>query len=92
MRIESLQPGTEVQWVVVDSHLSVPGLTRTDEWIGTTIVFRLTPQSASATRLELEHVGLTPEVACYELCSQGWRQFLASLKAYVETGEGMPFR
>lgn len=92
MRVEVLRPGNEVRWSVVDSHLHVPGvLTRTNEWIGTTIVFRLSQHSASTTRLELEHIGLIPEVECYDICSQGWVQFLGSLKQYVETGTGSPF-
>lgn len=91
MRIEVLRPNTEVRWHVTDAQLVAPGLTRTNEWIGTTIAFQLTPQPDYATRLTLEHIGLTPEVECYELCSQGWRQFLASLKRYVETGKGTPY-
>jgi len=91
MCIESLRPGAEVRWRVIDSQLHVPGLTRTNEWIGTTIIFQLVPQSASSTRLQMEHIGLTPQVECYELCSQGWIQFLGSLKRYVETGTGTPY-
>lgn len=91
MRIEHLRPEEEVRWRVTDAQLDVPGLTRTKEWIDTTIVFQLVPQSASVTRLQLEHIGLTPQVECYALCSQGWRQFLGSLKSYVETGKGAPY-
>lgn len=91
MRIERLHPNAEVCWRVTDAQLDVPGLTHTKEWIGTTIVFRLEPQSTSTTRLHMEHVGLTPHVECYGLCSQGWLHFLGSLKSYVETGTGTPF-
>lgn len=91
MRIESLRPQSEVRWSVIDAQLVVPGLTRTNEWIGTTIVFQLSSPSESATRLDLEHRGLTKQIECYEVCSQGWNQFLASLKNYVETGKGAPY-
>ena len=91
MQIETLFPATEVRWRVVDAHLVVPGLARTNEWLGTTIVFQLVPQSDTVTRLALEHIGLTPEVECYDICSQGWAQFLGSLKAYLETGKGSPY-
>ena len=91
MCIESLRPNAEVRWRVIDAQLDVPGLTRTKEWIGTTIAFQLEPQSASVTRLSMEHIGLTPQVECYDLCSQGWIQFLGSLKSYVETGTGTPY-
>ncbi|UTM59096.1 SRPBCC domain-containing protein [Photobacterium sp. CCB-ST2H9] len=91
MRIESLRPQSEVCWSVIDAQLVVPGLTRTDEWIGTTIVFQLSSPSESTTRLDLEHLGLTPQIECFEVCSQGWTHFLASLKNYLETGKGMPY-
>ena len=91
VQIEALHPATEVRWRVVDAHLVVPGLARTNEWLGTTIVLQLVPQSDTVTRLALEHIGLTPEVECYDICSQGWTQFLESLKAYLETGKGSPY-
>ena len=89
MQIEALHPFTEVQWGVTDAHLVVPGYT--NEWIGTTIIFQLIPQSETVTQLQLEHIGLTPQVECFEICSQGWNQFLGSLKSYVETGKGSPY-
>jgi uncharacterized protein YndB with AHSA1/START domain len=91
MCIEKLRLNAEVQWRVIDAQLDVPGLTHTKEWIGTTIVFQLEPQSATVTRLQVEHIGLTPHVECYDICSQGWNQFLGSLKSYVETDQGMPY-
>lgn len=91
MKIEVLRPFTAVQWGVTDAHMAVPGLTRTNEWIGSTIVFQLTPLSGALTQLHMEHVGLTPQIECYEICSQGWNQFLGSLKSYVEVGEGSPY-
>lgn len=91
MRIESLRPQSEVRWRVIDARLVVPGLTRTNEWIGTTIAFQLSSPSEFATRLDLEHLGLTQQIECYEVCSQGWNQFLASLKNYIETGKGTPY-
>lgn len=91
LQIEALRPATEVRWCVIDAHLVVPGLTRTNEWIGSTIVFQLAPQSGAATLLQLEHIGLTPQVECYEICSHGWNQFLGSLKSYIETGKGAPY-
>jgi uncharacterized protein YndB with AHSA1/START domain len=60
MQIESLQSDAVVQWQVIDSHLEVPGLVRTDEWIGTKINFRLEPESDSATRVRMDHIGLVP--------------------------------
>ncbi len=91
MLIESLLPDEAVRWRVIDAHLEAPELSFTREWIDTTISFRLVPESPAVTRLEMEHNGLTPQIECYELCSQGWNQFLGSLKDYVETGTGAPY-
>ena len=66
-------------------------MTRSNEWIGTKIVFRLLPRSPSHTLLLFELIGLTPRVECYELCSRGWNYFLASLKCYAEAGQGSPY-
>lgn len=88
MRVERLVPDREVAWRCVGAHIAF--LERKDEWVGTTIVFRLVPEGETRTRVEFEHVGLVPEFECYELCDNGWRYFLASLKGLVETGRGTP--
>ena len=90
MRIDRLDPGREVRWTCVQAHIEVAGLPP-DEWVGTTIAFRLAPSGHAGTRLDVEHLGLTPQLACWELCRTGWEQFLASLQALVEQGRGAPF-
>lgn len=91
MCIETLRQDAEIRWRVTDAQLIIPDLTRANEWIGTTITFQLKPISDAVTQLDLEHIGLTPQIECYAICSQGWNQFLESLKCYVETGKGMPY-
>jgi uncharacterized protein YndB with AHSA1/START domain len=90
MRIDRLDPGREVRWHCVDAHIEAPGL-RPDSWVGTTIAFQLNPAGTGGTRLAFEHLGLTPEIDCWDLCRAGWDQFLASLQAQVERGQGSPF-
>jgi uncharacterized protein YndB with AHSA1/START domain len=89
VRIEQLKPQREVRWLCTRAHIDVDGLTRKDEWVGTELVFRLAPE-AGGTRLDFEHVGLTPTLECYELCNKGWRYFLDSLHMFLETGRGTP--
>ena len=79
----------EVRWTCVDAR--IVGLDRPDEWIGTSIRFRMQPNGAGRTRLDFEHVGLTPALECYGICEDGWRHFLASLKSWLETGQGTPY-
>ena len=61
------------------------------EWHGTKVTFDLVERTAKTCRLRFQHVGLKPKLMCYDDCRQGWEHFLASLVAYVERGQGMPF-
>jgi uncharacterized protein YndB with AHSA1/START domain len=90
LRIERLEPGREVRWLCTRAHIAAAQLARRDEWVGTQIVFRLTPQGEGRTRFEFEHVGLVPAFECYGLCSDGWQYYLASLQRFVATGRGTP--
>jgi hypothetical protein len=35
--------------------------------------------------------GLTPELECIEMCTDGWNTCLASLSQLAESGQGSPF-
>lgn len=91
MRIEHISRPTQVVWEVIDSLIAVPGVKNQKEWIGTAIVWDLIPGEKS-TDLQLTHLGLHAGFNCYEICIAGWKQFTDSLKLFVETGEGRPFR
>jgi hypothetical protein len=46
----------------------------------------------SGTAVAFAHEGLTPEVECYEVCTNAWSMFVTgSLKSLIETGEGQPY-
>jgi uncharacterized protein YndB with AHSA1/START domain len=82
--VTAVQP-RRVEWT------SVAAPHHRGEWEGTTMVFELASDGAG-TELSFRHHGLTPELECYGNCSAGWRQVLASLVSYVDTGVGHPFR
>ncbi|SFB73614.1 Uncharacterized conserved protein YndB, AHSA1/START domain [Polaromonas sp. OV174] len=90
MQIKSLLPGHEVRWHCVRALINVDAFTRKDEWVGTDIVFKLTPQPGGKTRLDFEHAGLTPALECFAVCERGWNLYLGSLQSLVETGQGRP--
>jgi uncharacterized protein YndB with AHSA1/START domain len=92
MRIERLVTDTEVAWLCTAAHIDVDRFQRKDEWVETRIVFTLARDGDAGTRLHFEHVGLVPEFECWDVCSEGWQHFLASLGRYVETGSGTPYR
>jgi hypothetical protein len=85
-RVTELIPGRRVVWRVLDAKLSF-----TDdpaEWVGTEIVFAIDRRD-DRTVLTFEHVGLVPEVECYDQCSSAWAFFInGSLKHLITTGEG----
>lgn len=91
MSIEQLDPNRGVRWFVTRAHIASDTLSENAEWVGTEIVFRLTPTIDGKTRLDFEHVGLVPALECYDLCRNGWNHFLASLQQLVETGRGTPW-
>lgn len=90
MKILCSRPDSEVHWRCLDSQIHVPGINKKDEWKGTEIRFSLAAVPGG-TRLRLDHFGLHPQIECYEVCANGWRQFLGSLRAYLENGRGMPY-
>lgn len=91
MRVEELVSNVKVVWHVEDSLINIPELNNQKEWIGTTIVWEM-EEKGDDVALKLTHVGLGPEIECYEICSSGWQQFISSLKAYLETSVGTPFK
>ncbi len=91
MRIEQLDPSREVRWHCTRAHIAVGDLARRDEWVGTDIEFHLTPEGDGRTRVHFEHIGLVPELSCYELCNGGWQYFMSSLQQFVETARGTPY-
>jgi uncharacterized protein YndB with AHSA1/START domain len=69
IKIVDVVPDKKIVWQVIDS--SRPSLKDQNEWTGTHIVWDISSLS-NATRIEMTHVGLVPELECYNACSQGW--------------------
>ncbi|REC62038.1 SRPBCC domain-containing protein [Chryseobacterium pennae] len=91
MRVKESIPKSKMIWYVEDSLIALPELKNQTEWIGTGIVWEIT-QIEENTRITVIHIGLSPEIECYDICSNGWIQFLASLKLFLETGKGTPYK
>lgn len=91
IRIKETISNSRVIWSVEDSLIAIPELKNQTEWIGTTIVWEM-EQKENSSLLQLTHVGLHPAVECYTICSGGWNQFIGSLKLFLETGNGTPYR
>jgi len=86
--VEELIPDRKVVWQVTDCYL--PWLQDKTEWNNTKCVWELA-LSGGATQINFTHVGLAPEVECYEDCRKGWDQHIkGSLLSLLVNGNGMP--
>ncbi|MGB3375078.1 MAG: SRPBCC domain-containing protein [Microbacterium sp.] len=87
-RITELTPHRRIVWHVIENWFA--SSPETDEWAGSDITFDIEPTD-DGSRLTFTHVGLTPELDCYEGCSVGWsRHALESLRTLITTGTGTP--
>ena len=80
MEVVEQKPAERVTWKVVGGP---------DEWIGTTIDWRLR-QEGEQTIVMFKHEGWEEPVEFMHHCSTKWGTYLMSLKSLVETGEGAP--
>jgi len=76
-KLVELIPSKKITWLVTESKLIF--LENTNEWEGTRIRFDLEP-SGKKTKVTFTHIGLLPEIECYDQCSSGWTEYLQKLK------------
>ena len=90
MKIVESVPDKKVVWTVTDCYLY--WLADKEEWKNTQIVFEISAEGDS-TRIQFTHVGLAPQVECYDNCVKGWDQyFKGSLARLINEGKGLPQR
>ena len=83
--VTELVPGRRVAWQVLDADLSF--LKDRTEWTGTTITFDIV-RTGGQTEVTFTHVGLKPEVECYDICTDAWTSLIqGSLRQLIETGK-----
>ena len=88
MKIVESFPDKRVVWNVTDCFLH--WLADKKEWKDTRIVFEISTEGESA-RIQFTHVGLVPEVECYDNCVKGWDQYIKdSLAKLINEGNGLP--
>ena len=87
-RISELVPGRKVVWQIVESRLNFTE--DPNEWTGTEVVFEVAPKG-DQTEVRFSHVGLAPDVECYDQCSSAWLFYINnSLRQLITTGVGAP--
>jgi hypothetical protein len=88
MKIVESVPDKKVVWNVADCYLH--WLADKKEWKDTQIVFEISAEGDS-TRIQFTHVGLTPDVECFDNCVKGWDQYIKdSLTRLINEGKGLP--
>ena len=94
MLIVKLIPNELIEWECVDSmHPVESGWADLKDWVGTKLRFEISAKGNGACTLDFSHVGLTPDLGCYEACNSAWHYYLnESLRTYIETGHGMPYK
>jgi hypothetical protein len=87
-RVTELEFARRVVWEVVDSELGF--ISEPAEWTGSEIIFEITAVH-DGTKLGFTHVGLMPDVECYDACSAAWIHYInGSLHSLITTGAGLP--
>lgn len=87
-RVTTAEPGKLMIWHTTEAHLSFTG--SPDEWVGTNVRFDI-QRTGDRTELRFTHVGLTPDLECFEACSKGWGFYVGtSLLDLITTGKGQP--
>jgi hypothetical protein len=87
-KITELVPGQKVVWQVLDSYLNF--IEDTAEWNGTKITFDIA-KKGDQTEIRFSHLGLTPEVECYDACANAWGGYVNnSLRNLIAKGKGQP--
>lgn len=83
-------PDRQAIWLCQKAYIDMETLTRKDEWVGTQLIWTITDDDHGTT-LTMLHEGLNKSFECYDVCEPAWDYFMASLLAYLTTGNGTPF-
>ena len=80
----------KIVWLIMDNYFSFTK--DKTEWINTKIAFEISVEN-NKTQLRFTHIGLVPEYECYDVCFDGWSNYIKnSLLNLITTGKGEPNR
>jgi hypothetical protein len=84
--VSELIPDKKIVWKVIDCYL--PWFKNKKEWNNTEVIFQLSEESGK-TKIDFTHVGLVPEVECYDVCEKGWNGHINTLGQLINEGKGL---
>jgi hypothetical protein len=85
--VSELIPDKKMVWKVTDCYL--PWFRDKKEWNNTEVVFQLSKESEK-TKIDFMHIGLVPEIECYDVCEKGWNGHINTLDQLINKGKGLP--
>ena len=85
-KVVEMIPDQKVVWLVTESKINYAEDKR--EWTDTKISFEISEQD-NKTQLRFTHLGLVPEIECFDSCSNSWSQLIQQgLFSLITTGKG----
>jgi hypothetical protein len=90
IRIAEMDPSKRIVWQVIDSFQG--WVKNATEWKGTQIVWEIKQKEKNGgVSIDMTHVGLVPEIECFNRCKMGWDYLThESLSKYLTEGKGLP--
>ena len=86
--ISEFVPDKKVVWKVTNCNL--PWFKDKKEWNNTEVVFKLSEEDGKS-KIDFTHIGLVPEVECYEACEKGWDGHITNdLEKFINEGKAIP--
>ena len=81
-------PNKKIVWLVEKNYFKFTE--DKTEWTGTKPTFEISEQNGK-TELRFTHFGLVPEYECFDICKEGWTNYIQnSLLKLITTGKGAP--
>jgi hypothetical protein len=81
-------PGKKTVWHVMDCNK--PWLKNTKEWNDTKMSWEISEKNKK-TEIRFNHLGLVPEIECFDACSNAWSEYIqGSLFKLLTEGKGKP--
>jgi len=88
IKLTEVVPNKKVVWHVLDNYFNFTK--DKSEWKDTNIVFEISKKGAQ-TQLRFTHEGLVPDYECFDICSEGWSNYIKnSLRGLIISGKGAP--
>jgi hypothetical protein len=88
MKVVEMVPNKKVVWEVVENSFNF--VEDKDEWVGNRLIFDIS-KVGDKTKLTFTQKGLTADYECYDVCKDGWNNYINnSLYKLITKGKGEP--